>query len=46
MQLSFDYSVFKLEQGAIIEAGHKLVIRYNGTEYPKIIAENPALQLN
>lgn len=46
VQLSFDYGVFKSEQGSIIPGNHALVIRYNGTEYPVIVAEASALQLN
>lgn len=46
MQLSFDYSVFKLEQGRITRGDHKLILRYSGTELPQVITEKPAFQLN
>jgi len=45
-QLSFDYGVFRSEQGLIIPGNHKLILRYNGTDYPNIVTEEPALQIN
>jgi anaerobic magnesium-protoporphyrin IX monomethyl ester cyclase len=46
MQLSFDYGVFKSEQGRIEKGKHKLILRYTGTDLPQIISEKPAFQLN
>jgi hypothetical protein len=46
MQLSFDYNVYKPEQDTDVKGDYKLVFCYNGTEYPRIIAEDPALHLN
>jgi anaerobic magnesium-protoporphyrin IX monomethyl ester cyclase len=46
MQLSFDYGVFKLEQGRIVEGNHRLILRYTGTELPQMISEKSAFQLN
>jgi radical SAM superfamily enzyme YgiQ (UPF0313 family) len=45
MQLSFDYNVFSTKQ-EILKGNYHLIVRYNGTEAPVIIAEDPALQLN
>ncbi len=45
MQLSFDYSVFRAEQGTIVTGNHLLILRYNGTNHPEVV-ENPALELN
>ena len=45
MQLSFDYGVFKSEQGAIVKGNQLLILQYNGTDYPTIVAENPVLQI-
>ena len=46
LQLSFDFGVFKAEQGLIVPGINTLIISYNGTEPPKVIAQNPALELN
>lgn len=46
MQLSFDFGVFKSEHGAIVPGNHILILQYNGTDNPEVVAENPALELN
>jgi anaerobic magnesium-protoporphyrin IX monomethyl ester cyclase len=46
VQLSFDYGVFRSEQGAIINGNHILILQYNGTDLPEVVAEKPALELN
>jgi anaerobic magnesium-protoporphyrin IX monomethyl ester cyclase len=46
VQLSFDYGVFRSEQGAIINGNHTLILQYNGTDLPEVVAEKPALELN
>lgn len=46
VQLSFDYSVFIAEQGTIVPGKHILIFRYNGTDLPEIVAQDPALELN
>ncbi len=46
VQLSFDYVVFKSEQGTIVPGNYILVLQYSGTDYPEIVVGNPALELN
>lgn len=46
VQLSFDYLVFIQKQGAIVPGHHLLILQYNGTDYPEVVAKDPALELN
>jgi len=46
VQLSFDYSVFKSESGTVAKGNHILILQYNGTDYPEVVIEKPALELN
>lgn len=46
IQLSFDYDFFKSEHGVVVEGNHILILRYNGIDYPAVVAQKPALELN